>query len=616
MTTKLIQLREADDMSKQDGSTGGNFSAVLQEPLYLEKGDSIRMKSAFLSDITANQNTVVFPQELTVTFYIARYFRDWGSYEVTSNYNTRVRGGIGGNRQLFSNKDFVLCESTTASDTQNVQSLSLRVDSDKLKSIKFEHMDFSIGYFAPSSEHGGKQTAYINFRASRKEITRRVVEGSGPDKGKSVIILDNSFQTESGKLGFPRNAILDTFQGGPQFTLFKSETEFGRKRKRNHIFTGLRIAESTAGNADGESTILFPWRRPLTIKIPKNESGYMPEELTSIINEQIQAVVTNQQHEYPVNSGTNNPLLGTRNEAVTALGSNPYFISTDGTEYRQLSVNQWIGTNAFAIIYRDDLQKYQIAQTHLPIYSAQSDGVLQLQRINEDGTGINYTANKAGGIIIESTDPPDFLQSYFSFKPDIFGVFTKSDKVTMNNKAGDPVLSLPDIIVPKIDLIEGVNVTGHYVNLDSLINKSGTSFETPILNLRLDTGTPPTANAITQSFIAETEMHSIIGETVSNVQSGEGYYQIEISMPVNSDIRGQDNKNNKIQGIVGRYYSKDSYTSSVEGEGSIPYVHQTDDPLVLNSFKVRILNPSGVQMEGLQNDNTIFLEVIKANKSI
>ena len=143
MTTKLIQLREADDMSKQDGATGGNFSAVLQEPLYLEKGDSIRMKSAFLSDITANQNTVVFPQELTVTFYIARYYRDWGSYEVVSNYNTRVSGGIGGNRQHFSNKDFVLCESTTASDTQNVQSLSLRVDSDLMKSIKFEHMDFS-----------------------------------------------------------------------------------------------------------------------------------------------------------------------------------------------------------------------------------------------------------------------------------------------------------------------------------------------------------------------------------------------------------------------------------------------------------------------------------------
>ena len=186
----------------------------------------------------------------------------------------------------------------------------------------------------------------------------------------------------------------------------------------------------------------------------------------------------------------------------------------------------------------------------------------------------------------------------------------------MSNKAGDPASGFADAIVPKIDLVEGVNVTGHYVNLDSLINKGGTSFETPTLNLRLDTGTPPTANAITQAFIAETEMHSIIGETVSNVQSGEGYYQIEISMPVNSDIRGQDNKNNKIQGIVGRYYSKDSYTSSVEGEGSIPYVHQSDDPLILNSFKVRILTPEGEQMEGLQNDNTIFLEVIKANKSI
>ena len=281
-------------MSKQDLSIGGDFKAVLQEPLYLEKGDSIRMKTAFLSDITANQNTVVFTEDLTVTFYIARYIRDWGSYEIASNYNTRIRGGIGGNRQLFSNKDFILCESTATSTTQDVSALSFRVDTDLLKSIKFEHMDFSIGYFSPSTEHTpAKQTSYINFRASRKELQRRVVPGSGDDKGKSVIILDESFGVESGNLGFPRVAVKDDFDGGPQFTIFKSETTLGRKRKRSHIFSNIKIATSTAGNAGGANTIFFPWRRPLTFTIPKNSSGYMPEELTSIINEQLQAAVTN-----------------------------------------------------------------------------------------------------------------------------------------------------------------------------------------------------------------------------------------------------------------------------------------------------------------------------------
>ena len=624
MTTKIIQLREADDMSKQDSSVGGNFSAVLQEPLYLEKGDSIRMKTAFLSDITANQNTVVFPEDLTVTFYIARYIRDWGSFEVDSNYNTRLRGGVGGVRQPFSNKDFVLCESTAASTAQNVSALSIVVDTDLLKSIKFEHIDISIGYFSPSTEHAsGAQTAYINFRASRRELQRRVTEGSGNDKGKSVIILDSSFSVESGKLGFPRLAVKDDFNSnqGPDFVIFKSETSLGRKRKRNHIFKSIRIATATPANTDSENKIFFPWRRPLTIKILKNDSGYMPEELTSIINEQLQAAVTNEENVFVAAAGIDNPLLGTSDEATAKLSGRPFFISTDATEYRQLTVNNWIGSDSLAIIYRDDLQKYQIAQTHLPIYAAQSDGILLLSRVRQGSATLeNYVANKAGGIIIESTDPPDFLQSYFNFKPDIFGTFTKSDKITMINHVGEPAPPtgfLNNSVFPKIDLVEGVNVTGHYVNLDALIDKSGTNFESPTAHTRMDAGTAPTSAEISnQSFIAESQMHSIIGETVSNVQPGEAYYQIEISMPVNSDIRGQDNKNNKIQGIVGRYYSKDSYTSSVEGEGAIPYVHQSDDPLVLNSFKVRILNPNGTQMEGLQSDNTVFLEVVKANKSI
>ena len=627
MTTKIIQLREKDDQSKQDDGLGGNFQSVLKEPLYIEKGDQIRMKTAFLSDIQANQNTVVFKEDLTVTFYISRYIRDWGSYQIASNYNEREAGSEAGTHmQKFSNRDFVMCQSTNTVNSQSVNSLIVEVNKDALKKIKVESVYIHIGYFMESNTGtippGGndpQESAHIIFQVSRKELQRRVVEGSGNFKGKSVIIIDNSLGIESGHLNFPRMCINDNINNGPKFTIYIPKGDFGRRTNRNDFFKSIVIGETTPANAGGVNAVFTPWRRPLAITIPKNLNGYSQEEFTNVINEQLAQIVTDKQNIYPVN-GIDNPCLGTTTEATTKLGSIPYFISTDGKQYKQFpnASNNWVGTNHFAIIYRDDLSKYQIAQTHMPIYNSQQDGVLLLSRNNGGGDLENYVANKAGGIIIESTDPPDFLQTYFKFNADIFAPHNHTGGVTMTPPGGATPgdSSFVNTIVPTFDLIEGVNVTGHYVTLDSLVDKGGDNFESPLAHVRMDAAPAPLAATISEGFIAETEMHSIISETISTVQEGEAYYQIEISMPVNTDIRGQEDKNNKIQGIVGRYYSKDSYTSAVEYEGSIPYVHQSDDPLVLNSFKVRILDPAGEQMMGLQSDNTVFLEVIKSTKSI
>jgi len=69
----------------------------------------------------------------------------------------------------------------------------------------------------------------------------------------------------------------------------------------------------------------------------------------------------------------------------------------------------------------------------------------------------------------------------------------------------------------------------------------------------------------------------------------------------------------KICGIINKYYSTDNYTV---GDGSMgkTYVHESEQPLLLSNFRVRLLNPdsSVVDSEKVQDDNTVFLSIISS----
>ena len=61
-------------------------------------------------------------------------------------------------------------------------------------------------------------------------------------------------------------------------------------------------------------------------------------------------------------------------------------------------------------------------------------------------------------------------------------------------------------------------------------------------------------------------------------------------------------------GIVSRFYQQDSFTSSIDGEGSFTYIHK-GDPIQISNFGCRILNPNHSLAEGLKPNNSIFLQV-------
>ena len=94
----------------------------------------------------------------------------------------------------------------------------------------------------------------------------------------------------------------------------------------------------------------------------------------------------------------------------------------------------------------------------------------------------------------------------------------------------------------------------------------------------------------------------------------EAYYLIEITSGFSTDKRSGREKNNKIMSIVNKYYQQSSGFTTDDGQGSFQYEHMGQSQK-LSSFRVRILNPDGTLADGLKNNSSVFLQIIKNNKN-
>ena len=65
-------------------------------------------------------------------------------------------------------------------------------------------------------------------------------------------------------------------------------------------------------------------------------------------------------------------------------------------------------------------------------------------------------------------------------------------------------------------------------------------------------------------------------------------------------------------GIVSRFYQQDSFTSSIDGEGTFTYVHKGTEPITISKIGCRILNAQHQLAQNLKDNNTIFLQLNRA----
>jgi hypothetical protein len=173
------------------------------------------------------------------------------------------------------------------------------------------------------------------------------------------------------------------------------------------------------------------------------------------------------------------------------------------------------------------------------------------------------------------------------------------DGATFVDNGNTPALI--NINVFSTEFVAGKSTTENLISIDAFYNKTDANyFKVP---------------ALSEQTIETNNINSIVGHKTEGGEVGSlsnGYFLIEISGLPHSNIHNSSQRsiqNQKIKSIVGRYYATSDYTTD-EGQGSIPYVHQ-GIPSYVDKLRVRILAPDGTPATDIQNDNTVFLQLIK-----
>jgi hypothetical protein len=348
---------------------------------------------------------------------------------------------------------------------------------------------------------------------------------------------------------------------------------------------------------------------------------YDPEDLAQIVTDQItstfnkeaganQGDKTRIDGPIPANRHTESEAFTTENELyargvkfdTSAPNTSPYWVRADGQKWaRQVNgtYNVWAGASNFGLTY-NGTDRFLFTNLHQSIFDTGSgQRIVRGENVGNNGANERYMANKCGGLVISEMQPRAFWSSLG------FSTSTISHSNTWIPTAGFEITPGTNVSCQTLpDIEETVNFTGDLNGLDTLVFKTATM--TPEDQFAYDIAGDTYQGLNTAVVFTK----SILGDSITNGKKQEnGYYQIEVDCGIRSKKIGSLQSTGKIQAIVGRYYSGNTYTQSVGGAGSIVYQHK-GSPIQLSNFKVRILMPNG-ELAKLGPDNTVFLKITK-----
>ena len=308
----------------------------------------------------------------------------------------------------------------------------------------------------------------------------------------------------------------------------------------------------------------------------------------------------------------------------TVFGTFP----TNGAEYRYRNGN-FIGATEVSFVYNEDGSgKFAFNYAHSPLINNgnESVGTVTIKKVAD--TNLNdcrtvYMGAYSGIMFVNSftnlsddpnndpffeqlgmkiTDfvPVDEVKKFFAYdnggthSPTHFFNYEAFLKYTTRNK-----MTLGSLTTSKtVDLVSGDDSVYKLENYQPVY-------------LSLDITTPHTGNYYKYYFETSNVTEPIRGSMppISSNYNG-GHYLVDLQCPYVNNFITQ-NKTFQVKSIVGNYFlSGDSFAMSM-GPDSYIYQHK-GEPISLQSFKVRILNPITKEPESILGENsTIYLQVTR-----
>ena len=586
----LIELKELDNSGnkRQKELENGFYDVLLQQPVILEKGDSLAVQKGFLDTIASSNGKIQVngDENFKISYYLGvQAFEPQGKIFNGQKASTNAAYPI-------DNQLYFPCEENAATqhyNAVNCQSITFTGKSDQ--SYRGKGVNYTLEYRDENNNPMANDFRIDNFTRPTPSITMPI-----------------------NKIGQAGTFVISKW-GGISGIAAKSHC------------TNYKVNE-VAWNPTGGNT-LTPITFNYTFNLPaaEYEAGHLcellTEEMTNLDNQvttgsdravqnafckstdQINALAktfTNQgQTRYTNQQGTD-VLQFPNTQTFDAEIVPGYGTAADPDVYQNL-----IGTDQFSFSFdAGNTNKVMLEQNHSNIFSQGSGGTPGAVNETEDGDHITKSvpvkyggaldfgyniATRGGAVLIKSLFPSDFWYDKLGLDASICvsaepttsttkGGYSGLNKFAITGQNGDPIT-------------DGINVTNSFVSTDAAVKKNSQYY---IAEAKKDINAASVANI------------KIYGKnSLNQITAEQAYFLISID-GFTSNLIGEERLSSSIKSVVSRFYQLESYTSFDSTQD--PYIHDGDIPLVISSFKVRILDPY-YQPCNVGQDNSIFLNHVR-----
>ena len=557
MSSTIIELRNKESDSVIQN---GDWTTTLNENILLADGDQIVIKDSYIDTQQTSSSRILIPEDLNVKF-------DYGFYLVNNELTALVEYQTTTPPTVPTFRNMVLCKDLTVSTATNVLLTDyVLTTTDKSQSSQAVDITFTWNNDIP----------VIGASYSRKIH----IPSLKPNQQYRVQALTGELVDSTNKVGTVEN-----------ISLF-----------------GLKVSKQTTQVVTGKR-IQVPYTRTKSIKIPKG--NYTPDDLTALIN----IDVTNNDLIEGAFITDPDAILQTSRQIQARFLDGTGAVATEFTlcdptladvaPLQVLAMNNYVagtgqdiyfGASIFEMEYDEASKIFNIKYLHTPNYVSNSISVQYFK-----GTAGNITTvNKIGGCYLTRLYAETDDGTLFDFWDNLLGF--GDNLLTEFVYAPSPVATppAPDFLIPISDnLIDGVGITGQLSSVDGVVDKT-----TP-LNVVAFAGSP-LQYVVTTTANVTTGLSG--GSNALDAQDGFGYYLIEINSSFKNNFLTPDNNYRSIQQIVNRYYELNSYTA---GEGGQLVYQHVGEPVLLQSFHVRVLTSEKELAPNIGDDNTVHLQLIK-----
>ena len=338
-------------------------------------------------------------------------------------------------------------------------------------------------------------------------------------------------------------------------------------------------------------------------------------------------------------------LQSSENYKINGVDGQPMFAMVDCENNNNVftfkeTESSWIGSNNVEVSWDADQKRFRFNYMHFPLTSGPSTGPAIINQLTYNLNTLTSTYDRAyaagsrnisstayGGIFFTSLEPfTSFWQKILGFDSSLLvqqaapsAALAFDDGISPAPISGITPGDYPSAKLPNIKLKTGLNITEQLFVLGDLTGRpadyTGVGYQTYSATATpSDGGTNPPTGRVAVS--ADDVVPIIAGRGEALGQQTSGYYvvDIDIGTSYNQNIgsdKTQLSYSRNMRGIIDRYYSANSYTSSQGTD--ISYIHYGNS-FQLQSLKIRISNSDGSIIEDLGSDNTVFIKVIKNNQ--